>query len=106
MVVEAMWQNFKHLVLYLYNRLRVDFATFALITQVLPGYRHKLLKIHSNAHKGWAAALHGKQIPIKKAWLVLCDREPQGKYNTKFLEWTCNCGAQKYHSYLLCKHLV
>jgi len=106
MVVEAMWQNFKHLVLYLYNHPRVDFATFTLVTQALPGYRHKLLKICDNARKGQAAALCGEQILIKKAWLILHDREPKGKYNTKGFEWICDCGAQKYHLYLLCKHLV
>ena len=52
MVVEAMWRNFKRLVLYLYNRPRVDFATFALVTQALPGYRYKLLKIRNNPREG------------------------------------------------------
>ena len=50
--------------------------------------------------------LHGKQIPIKQAWLALYEWEATGSYNTNKLQWTCSCGAQKYHSYLLCKHLV
>jgi len=33
MLVEAMWQNFKHMVLYMYNCPHVDFATYALVTQ-------------------------------------------------------------------------
>ena len=106
MVVESMWWNFKCLVLYLYNHPRVDFATFALVTQALPGYRHKLLRILNNPHKGWATTLHGKQIPIKKVWLLLCDRPINGEYITKVDKWTCSCGTQKFHSYLLCKHLV
>ena len=106
MVVEAMWRNFKRLVLYLYNRPRVDFATFALVTQALPGYRHKLLRILDDPREGRATTLHGEQIPIKKAWLLLRDRPINGEYITKVDEWTCSCGRQKFHSYLLCKHLV
>ena len=106
MVVEAMWRNFKRLVLYLYNCPRVDFATYALVTQALPAYRNKLVRILDDPCKGRAATLNGEQIPIKKAWLTLHSRESRGEYDTDILRWTCSCGAQKYHSYLLCKHLV
>lgn len=106
MVVEAMWRNFKRLVLYLYNRPRVDFATYALVTQALPAYRHKVVRILDDPHKGRAAALHGEQIPIKKAWLLLRDKPINGEYDTNEREWTCSCGHQKYNPYLLCKHLV
>ena len=106
MVVEAMWRNFKRLVLYHYNRPRVDFATYTLVTQALPAYRTKVLRILDDPRKGRAAALHGEQIPIKKAWLLLRDRPTEGKYITKVSDWTCDCGTQKYHSYLLCKHLI
>ena len=101
-----MWQNFKHLVLYLYNCPRVDFATYALVTQALLAYRNKVVRILDNPRKGCAAALHGEQIPIKKAWLLLLAREIRGIYDTNECEWTCSCGMQKYHPYLLCKHLV
>ena len=50
--------------------------------------------------------MNGKQAPIKKAWLTLRKRELKGHYDTDPLQWTCLCGAQKYHLYLLCKHLV
>ena len=106
MVVEAMWRNFKRLVLHLYNRPRVDFATYALVTQALPAYRNKLVRIRNDPCKGRAATLHGEQIPIKKAWLLLLDKPVEGKYETNVCKWTCSCGMQKYHSYLLCKHLV
>ena len=106
MVIEAMWQNFKRLVLYLYNCPRVDFATFALVMQALPGYRHKLLRILNDPREGQATTLHGEQIPIKKVWLLLRDRPINGEYITKVDEWTCSCGRQKFHSYLLCKHLI
>ena len=106
MVVEALWRNLKRLVLRHHNRPRVDFATFALVTQALPPYRNKMLKILDNPRKGWADLLRGEQIPIKQAWLALYKREATGSYDTNVLQWTCSCGAQKYHSYLLCKHLV
>ena len=106
MVVEALWRNLKRLVLRHHNRPRVDFATFALVTQALPPYRHKLLKILDDPRKGRAGLLRGEQIPIKQAWLALYEREATGSYDTNKLQWTCSCGAQKYHSYLLCKHLV
>ncbi len=106
MVVEAMWRNFKRLVLYLYNRPRVDFAVYALVTQALPAYRNKVVRILYDPRKGRAATLHGEQIPIKKAWLLLRDKDIRGTHDTRVFDWTCSCGAQKYHPYLLCKHLV
>ena len=106
MVVEAMWRNFKRLVLHLHNHPRVDFATYALVTQALPSYRNKLVRILDDPRKGRATNLTGEQIPIKKAWLLLLNKEIKGKYDTNVVHWTCSCSAQKYHSYLLCKHLV
>src|SRR5258706_13899962 len=106
MVVEAMWQNFKCLVLYLYNCLRVDFAMYALVTQALPAYRNKVVRILYDPCKGWATTLHGEQIAIKKAWLLLCDKDIRGMYDTRVFDWTCSCGAQMYNPYLLCRHLI
>ena len=106
MVVEAMWRNYKRLVLYLHNRPRVDFATYALVTQTLPSYRHKLLRMTNNPREGRAPALHGEQAPIHKEWLTLYDRKSNGTYDTNIEEWRCSCGYQKYNSYMLCKHLV
>ena len=106
MLVEAMWRNYKRMVLYMYNRPRVDFATYALVTQALQLYRVKFKAFMDDPRRGRAAALTGEQAPIKKAWLRLRDRDIKGAYNTNVYKWTCSCGAQKYHSYLLCKHLV
>ena len=47
-----------------------------------------------------------KQASLRKAWLALCKQELKGHYDTDYVQWTCSYGAQKYHSYLLCKHLV
>jgi hypothetical protein len=61
MVVEAMWRNYKRLVLYLHNRPRVDFATYALVTQTLPAYRHKLLRILHDPRAGGPLLLLGSK---------------------------------------------
>ena len=106
MVVEAMWRNFKRLVLHLYNRPRVDFAAYALVTQALPLYRYKVTRVFYNPREGRAPALHGEQAPIKKAWEILRQKKLNGSYDTDYFLWTCSCGTQKYHPYLLCKHLV
>jgi hypothetical protein len=106
MVVEAMWRNLKRLVLYLHNRPRVDFTTYSLVTQALPSYRYKLIRILYNPREGRALTLNGEQDSIRRSWLVLLRKEVKGRYDTNVLHWTCDCGMQKFHSYLLCKHLV
>src|SRR5258706_2594425 len=106
MLVEALWRNFKRLVLYHYNRPCVDLATYALVTQGLPPYRVRLNWIIRDPRDGRAKCLQGEQVPIKHAWLVLRSRPTKGSYNTDVRHWLCSCGAQKYHSYLLCNHLV
>ena len=92
--------------LYLHNRPRVDFATYALVTQTLPAYRHKLLRIIHDPREGRAPTLTGEQAPIKKAWLMLYDKKIKGQYDIDLTRWVCSCGTQKFHSYMLCKHLV
>ena len=106
MLVEALWRNFKRMVLYHYNRPRVDLATFALVTQGIPPYRVRFNWIVRDPRDGRAKCLRGEQIPIKRAWLALRKRPTKGSYNPDVLLWLCSCGTQKYHSYLLCKHLV
>lgn len=46
------------------------------------------------------------QEDFKKSWEALAEATVKGTYNTDVVWWTCDCGAQKYHAYLLCKHLV
>jgi hypothetical protein len=106
MLVESLWRNFKRMVLYQYNRPRVDFATYALVTQGIAPYRVRFNQIVKNPRDGRARSLRGEQIPIKRAWLALRKRPIKGSYDTNVKHWLCSCGAQKYHSYLLCKHLV
>jgi len=106
MLVESLWRNFKRMVLYCYNRPRVDFATYALVTQGIAPYRVCFNQIIKNPRDGRARHLRGEQIPIKRTWLALRQHPIKGLYNTDVKHWLCRCGAQKYHSYLLCKHLV
>jgi len=106
MLVGALWRNFKRMVLHHFNRPRVDFATYALVTQGVAPYRVRFNYIVKNPRDGRARFLHGEQIPIKRAWLALRKRPVNGTYDTDVKRWLCSCGAQKYHSYLLCKHLV
>ena len=106
MLVEALWRNFKRMVLYHYNRPRVDLTTFALVTQGIPPYQVRFNQIVRDPRDGRAKCLQGEQIPIKWAWLALCKRPTKGSYNPDVLLWLCSCGTQKYHLYLLCKHLV
>ena len=106
MLVEALWRNFKRMVLYHYNRPRVDLATYALVTQGIPPYRVRFNRIVRDPRDGRAKCLRGEQIPIKRAWLALRKRPNSGTCKPDIKWWLCPCGAQKYHSYLLCKHLV
>ena len=94
------------MVLHHFNRPRVDFVTYALITQGVALYWVHFNRIIKNPRDGCARALHGEQIPIKRAWLALRQHPIKGVYDTNIKYWLCSCGAQKYHSYLLCKHLV
>jgi hypothetical protein len=94
------------MVLYQYNRPRVDFATYALVTHGVAPYRLRFNQIVKNPRDGRARSLRGEQIPIKRAWLALRKRPIKGSYDTNVKHWLCSCGAQKFHSYLLCKHLV
>ena len=106
MVVESLWRIFKRMVLYHYNCPRVNLATYALVTQGVAPYRMRFNAVVSNPRDGRAQLLRGEQIPIKRAWTALRKRPIKGEYDTDVKLWLCSCGAQKYHSYLLCKHLV
>ena len=107
MVVEALWRNLKRLVLHLYNRPPVHLITFAVITKALPLYQLTLSMIVSGPQRGGCSpSLTHMQTALKKSWKRLRKIAIKGTYATDVKSWTCDCGAQKYHSYLLCKHLV
>ena len=106
MLVEALWQNFKRMVLHHFNCPWVDFATYTLVTQGVVPYWVCFNYIVKNPQDGHARFLHGEKIPIKHAWLALHKHPVNGTYDTDVKHWLCSCGAQKYHLYLLCKHHV
>ena len=106
MLVESLWRNFKRLVLYQYNRPHVDFATYALVTQGIPPYRLRFNQIVNDPRDGRARSLRGEQQALRRLWLILFNRKSEGSYITDVNLWLCDCGMQKYNSYLLCKHLV
>ena len=106
MVVEALWRNYKRMSLNNHNRPRVNLAVYALVTQAVPPYRVCLNEIVDDPRNGHAKSLRGEQVLIKTVWLALRKRLIGGSYDTDEKLWLCSCGAQKYHSYLLCKHLV
>jgi hypothetical protein len=107
MMNEAFNRNFKRLVLRLANRPRLDKAFFLLITEAIPPYRLTYAKkIAKTLVLGRAEGPSHYQAALKKAWIILSTRPIHGTYETDLLNMTCDCGAQKYHAYLLCKHLV
>ena len=106
MLVELLWQNFKRLVLYQYNRPHVNFATYALVTQGIPLYRLWFNQIVNDPRDGRARFLCSEQAAIRNLWLILAKRKSEGSYITDVNLWLCDCRTQKYNSYLLCKHLV
>ncbi|KAI9059933.1 hypothetical protein FKP32DRAFT_1760738 [Trametes sanguinea] len=106
MVVEALWRGVKRLVLHLFNRPPIDLALYAIVTKAVPPYRLALDTIIRNPRAGRAASLSHTQVAFKQAWQRLLKVPIRGSYATDVSRWTCDCGAQKYHSHLLCKHLV
>ncbi|KAI0642146.1 hypothetical protein C8Q79DRAFT_918414 [Trametes meyenii] len=81
-------------------------ALHAIVTKALPSYRTKLAEMLHNPRDGRATALTDHQAALKHAWERLYDVPIKGEYVTDVAKWTCDCGAQKYHTHILCKHLV
>ncbi len=106
MLVESLWRNFKQMVLHHYNQPCINLATYALVTQGIAPYRVHFNRIVRDPQDGCDKSLQGEQVPIKHAWLALHKCPTNGSYKPDVQKWLCPCGAQKYHSYLLCKHLV
>lgn len=56
---------------------------------------------------GRARKMTSFQIRFKKEWSRLAEMQLSGRtYQTDIETWICNCGALKYNSFHLCKHLV
>lgn len=105
MMVEALWRNIKRLTLHMYNRPPLDLTVWAIVTKTLPPYRHTLAQL-INARTGRPRKLTTTQKAFKRSWKRLLKSTLKGSYKTDLLTFTCDCGSQKYHAFLLCKHLV
>jgi hypothetical protein len=107
MIVEALWRNYKRISMPHHARIAADYAVSVLIKDTLKVYRHRVLKhTDRDPRKGHTPTMTAEQKSFKAAWEKLSTATINGTYKTDPSSWTCNCGAQKYHSHLLCKHLV
>lgn len=106
MMVESLWRNIKRLVLHMFNRPPLDLANFMIITQGLPPYWLTLSNIITIRGGGRLEKLSNAQTALKASWERLAKVPIKGRYQTDIAHWTCDCGSQKYHAFLLCKHLV
>jgi hypothetical protein len=90
-----------------HTRVSADYSVYLLVTETVIAYRQRVAK-HTewNPRKSRSQDMTSEQAAIKLAWEKLSQVPIKGSYITNPNAWTCNCGSQKYHSYLLCKHLV
>ncbi|KAI0682131.1 hypothetical protein BC835DRAFT_1424816 [Cytidiella melzeri] len=106
MMVEALWRNLKRLVLHNYSPPPVDLAVYALVHGSIPPYRITLSRFLHARSGGRPKGLSNMQEAFKKSWQRLQTVPIKGTYITDVTQWKCDCGSQKYHAHLLCKHLV
>jgi hypothetical protein len=107
MLVESLWRNFKRMSMPHHARVSTDLAAYLLVTETIEVYRQRALKHTSwDPREGLVESTSSEQAEFKAAWKRLGSIKIKGNYDTDPNCWTCNCGSQKYHSYLLCKHLV
>ncbi|KAH9855430.1 hypothetical protein C2E23DRAFT_723867 [Lenzites betulinus] len=90
----------------MYNRPPIDLALYAIVTKAIPPYRVMLSELLTNSRSSRAATCSNSQRALKRAWERLRKVPLHGSYSTDVSRWTCDCGSQKYHANLLCKHLV
>jgi hypothetical protein len=107
MTVEALWRNYKRISMPHHARIAADYAISVLVKDTIKVYRDRVLKhTERNPRKGHTPMMTAEQRSFKIAWEKLSEAKIKGTYKTDPATWTCNCGAQKYHSHLLCKHPV
>ncbi len=107
MTVEKFWQQLKGDFLKHLRRPRLDQLVYILIYRVTPGYLARAEMLEDTRRLGRSRPLTTYQQYFKAAWKKLQEAAVSGtEYETNITEWTCNCGAQKYHPHHLCKHLV
>jgi len=106
MIVEALWRNLKRITLHQNNRPRLDFVVHLILTSSVPAWRVKFGEAFKTLRTSRSHTLTTEQRSLKRAWEKLSTKSLKGSYETDEHQWTCSCGAQKYHAHLLCKHLV
>lgn len=106
MIVEAVWKNLKRITLYRNNRPRMDFVIHLIATESIPSYHVGFANVRKQTRHSRPHNLTAEQRSFKKAWIRLSQKPINGQYSVNSQSWTCTCGAQKYHTHLLCKHLV
>jgi hypothetical protein len=106
MIVEALWKNLKGTTLHRNNRPRLDFVVHLIAVEAVPAYRVSFANVTGRLRSSRPLDLTSEQKSLKKAWLRLQSKPINGTYITDMAQWTCGCGAQKYNTHLLCKHLV
>lgn len=99
MIVEALWRGIKREILVIHNRPSVD------ITKALPPLRLKFEEFLTEC-PSVAASPSRLQKDLHRAWKRLAELPIRGDYTIDITRWTRDCGSQKYHAHLLCKHLV
>ncbi|EJD54252.1 hypothetical protein AURDEDRAFT_94855 [Auricularia subglabra TFB-10046 SS5] len=106
MVVENFWKQLKHDWLHHLLHPRLDQLVYIICTKVLPVYMHRAQVLEDAYRLGRSRTLRASQQAFKTDWERLQAVPIKGAYSTSVAHWQCNCGAQKYSPFLLCKHLV
>ncbi|THH12617.1 hypothetical protein EW146_g7526 [Bondarzewia mesenterica] len=107
MTVENFWKQLKHEFLHHLLRPRLDQLIWILVAQVTPTYMYRAEILDTGYRAGRSRPLTAFQTYFKWSWIWLQSVKCSGKkYMTSIETWTCNCGAQKYNTHHLCKHLV
>lgn len=76
MLVESLWRNVKQMVLHQFNRPRLDFATYTLVTQSIAPYRVCLNRTVRNPRDSCAKFLQGEQLLIMPACMARSAQTP------------------------------
>lgn len=105
-MVEAVWRKLKRMSLVLNNHPRLDFVVHIIAIETVPSYCFAFANARNKLRTSRPQDLTAEQKSFKKAWFRLREHSIKGQYETDSTSWTCGCGAQKYHTHLLCKHLV
>lgn len=106
MIVENFWKQLKHDWLHHLLRPRLDHLVWIICSKVVPSYVQRMKKIENAFRSSRGHEATNFQARFKADWKRLRKLPVHRQYRTDVARWICDCGAQKYSAYLLCKHLV